>query len=391
VAGNEPIYRRRLENVENLYAIFTEFNGGQYSPINELLYLITYSLFKYSPFGFHLASLMLHAANALLVFVCIKRLLEISKRFETEHKHWVAFLSALIFAIHPMNVESVAWISASKVLVYSFFYLLATLSFLTYLKNLKLQYYLLTLFLFACSFGGKEQAISFPLWMLLIYWLVGNSFKNKKLWFAVAPFLLLSVAFGVITFYANGGMGLLQKVNYPLWQRIVYACYSFTEYLLKLAFPFKLSYIYPFPSVVGEPLPQWILLYPLLLTILLFIAWKQLVTNKLLIFCLMFFGVHIAFTLQVISLSRYVVTADRYVYMASIGTCLLIAYYAVRFIKEWKGYWKTGLSLAFAAYLLYFGVYTNIRSRVWHDSDSLKKEIRELLKERNDYELRIKN
>jgi len=88
--------------------------------------------------------------------------------------------------------------------------------------------------------------------------------------------------------------------------------------------------------------------------------------------------------------SLYLV-ADRYVYMASIGACLLIAYYAVRFIKEWKVYWKTGLSPVFAAYLLYFGVYTNLRSRVWHDTDSLKKEIRELLKERNDYELRIRN
>jgi len=250
----------------------------------------------------------------------------------------------------------------------------------------------LTLFLFICSFLGKEQAVGFPLWMLLICWLTGYGFKNKKLWFAVAPFLLLSAAFGIITILSQtGGSSLFDPSGYPIWQRMVYACYTFTEYFLKSVFPFKLSYLYPFPSVVGEPLPQWLLLYPALLTVLLLVFWKPIIWHKIWTFCLLFFGIHIAVALHIVSLSRFTVVADRYVYMASIGACLLIAYYAVRFIKEWKGYWKMGLSLAFGAYLLYFGVYTNIRSRVWHDTDSLKKEIRELLKERNDYELRTKS
>jgi len=254
-----------------------------------------------------------------------------------------------------------------------------------------LEYYFLALLLFICSFLGKEQAVSFPLWMLLIYWLAGYSFKNKKLWFTVAPFLLLSAAFGIITILSQTGGSLFDPNGYPIWQRMVYACYTFTEYFLKSVFPFKLSYLYPFPSVVGEPLPQWLLLYPALLTGLLLAFWKPIVRHKIWIFCLLFFGIHIAVALHIVSLSRFTVVADRYAYMASIGACLLIAYYAVRFINEWKGYRKTGLSLAFGAYLLYFGVYANIRSRVWHDTDSLKKEIRELLKERNDYELRTKS
>jgi hypothetical protein len=248
------------------------------------------------------------------------------------------------------------------------------------------------LFLFACSFLGKEQAVSFPLWMLLIYWLAGCSLKNKKIWIAVSPFLLLSVAFGVITILSQtGGGSVFDQTGYPAWQRMVYACYTFTEYFLKSVVPFKLSYLYPFPSVAGDPLPQWLLLYPALLTVLLLAFWKQIVKYKIWIFCLLFFGIHIAVALHIVSLSRFAVVADRYVYMASIGACLLIAYYAVHFIKEWKGYKKTGISLAFAAYLLYFGIYANVRARVWHDTDSLKKELKELLKERNDYELRNKS
>jgi hypothetical protein len=76
--------------------------------------------------------------------------------------------------------------------------------------------------------------------------------------------------------------------------------------------------------------------------------------------------------------------------MASIGVCFMLAYYSIHFIGRWKGWRKKGLIITLATYLLYFGIYTNIRSRVWHDTDSVKKEIRELLKERNDYELRVK-
>ena len=189
----------------------------------------------------------------------------------------------------------------------------------------------------------------------------------------------------------SGGSSLIDPNGYPIWQRMVYACYTFTDYFLKSVFPFKLSYLYPFPSVPGDPLPQWLLLYPALLTVLLLAFGKLIVKIKLWIFCLLFFGIHIAVALHIVSLSRFAVVADRYVYMASIGACLLIAYYAVRFIKDLKGCRKIGLSLVFSAYLLYFGVYTNLRSRVWYDTDSLKKEIRELLKERNNYELRTKS
>jgi len=378
-------------NMQNLWAIFTEFYHGQYAPLNESLYLFLYSIFGYKPFWFHLTSLLLHIANALLVYVCICRLLELSQKIVVEHKGATAFFTALVFAIHPFNVESVAWMSASKVLIYSFFYLLATIAFISYLKNEKLKYFFLTLFLFICSFFGKEQAVSFPLWILLICWVTGHSFKNPKVWFAAIPFLILSLAFGIITILSQTGGSLFEQEGYPAWQRIVYACYSFTEYLLKSVFSFKLSYIYPFPSLVGDPLPLWLLLYPMLLTILLLAFWKSVITHKVWTFGLLFFGIHIAVALHIVSLSRFTVVADRYAYMATIGTCFILAYYSVYFIKKWKGYRKTGLIAVLSAYLLYFGIYMNIRSRLWYDTDSLKKEIRELLKERNDYELRVKN
>jgi len=249
-------------NWQNLWTILTEFYHGQYAPLNEALYLILFSAVGYDPFWFHLAGLLLHAANVLLVYICIKRLLELNRKFETTHKQTVAFFTALLFAVHPFNVESVAWMSASKVLVYSFYYLLATCTFLSYLKYGKLKYCVLTFFLFVCSFLGKEQAVTFPVWMLLIYWLAGYSFKERKVWLSATPFLISALVFGLITIHSQGhhhDCGESCSHDYTMFQRTVYACYTFTEYLTKSAFPFRLSYLYPFPSVAGEPLPRWLL------------------------------------------------------------------------------------------------------------------------------------
>jgi hypothetical protein len=369
----------------NLWAILTEFYHGQYAPFNELLYLTLYALFGYDLFPFHLASLLLHIANACLVYYCFRLLLEISTKIKTANINAVAFLTALIFAVHPFNVESVAWMSASKILVYSFYYLAATYGFLLYLKRGKTRYYIFTLFLFIFSFLGKEQAVTFPAWMLLLYWICGRSFRDKKVWLTVAPLLLLSLAAGIITIVSQTGGSLSDAEGYLWWQRIVYACYTFTEYLLKSLVPFKLSYLYPFPSIIGDPLPSWLLIYPMLLIILPVSFWKQISGNKVLAFGLLFFLIHIAVALHIISLSRFAVVADRYAYIATVGVAFVLVFYVVHFFRKWKKYRKI-IVVLLAGYLLYMGIYANLRSHVWHNTDTLKKELRELLKEKNDYE-----
>lgn len=375
----------------NLRLILTEYYHGQYAPLNELLYLILYNLFGYNPFFFHAASLILHALNTLLLFVVVEQLLRlsVSVKVGAGQAVWIAFLTALLFVVHPFNVESVAWMSASKILVYAFYYLLATYCFLLYIKHQKLWYYLLSAFLFVCSFLGKEQAVTFPLWVLLMYWFTGHqSLKDKKLWLTVAPLLLLSLVFGIMTMLsqaASGGGALSAETSYPVWQRFVYACYSLVEYMFKCVFPFKLSYLYPFPSVVGEALPAWLLLYPLLLTVTLIAFGKYILQNKLILLSLLFFLIHIAVALHLIPLSRFAVVADRYVYLSSAGVCLMLAYGAVYLFEKCKRRGKVITASVLAAYILYLGIYANIRSRVWYNTDTLKKEIRELLKDREDY------
>jgi hypothetical protein len=366
---------------DNLWRIFTEYYHGQYSPANEFLYVLVYSISGYSPLAFHSACLLLHVANVCMVFLCCRELLKMNGK---EQVTAISFIAALLFAVHPMNVESVAWISASKVLVYTAFYLLATYAYLQYLDSKKIGYYILAMFLFVWSFLGKEQAVTFPVWLLMIFVLYKRNLKQWRPWLEVLPFFLLSLWFGYVTMLSQadtGGGVLSNEAAYPLWQRVVFASYSLLEYFFKCVAPVKLSYLYPFPSVIGDPLPQWLLVYPMLLMIILVGIWQYLRRQFVILFALLFFTVHIAVALHILPLSRFAIIADRYVYLSSIGITVIVAYYAIRLMKRYKIIVVAALSV----YILCLGVYSHSRTKVWHNTDTLKKELREQLKERDDY------
>ena len=237
------------------------------------------------------------------------------------------------------------------------------------------------------SFGAKEQAVAFPVWILMLYWMLGHSLKDRKIWIQVAPFFVMSLAFGYITMLsqaANGGGFLSNASSYPLWQRFILGCYSFVEYFVKCTIPYHLMYLYPFPMIIGEPLPTWMLLYPAMFFIVIATLSKYLKRMPLSI-GLSFFLIHIAVALHIIPLSRFAVIADRYVYLASIGITFIIAWYVVRFLATKKGAVRKTAIRCFACVAIGLIAYSNIRSRDWKDTDSIKRELRELLKKRHDY------
>ncbi len=370
-------------NIRNLWAIFTEFYNGQYGPINEYIFLLLYTMFGYVPLPFHFVSMILHLSSVCFVYYIILQLFAQTTRtnFIIKNVEAVAFLTALIFAIHPLNVESVAWISAVKVLTYAFFYLAASYTYLMYLKKMQLRYYIFTFILFFFSFLGKEQAVTFPVWLVLMYWILGFNLKSKTIWLCILPFILLALFFGYITLLsqAQGGEELVDKVAYPFWQRILLGSYSFVEYICKFIFPYRLLYIYPFPMSIGEPTPSWLLVYPSLLIIIVVTLWKHLI-NKPFIFGLLFFIIHIVITLHIISLSRSAVIADRYIYISSIGSSFIVAYYFIRMYEQCLKCKRIYLSTLFCCCILYMGIYSMIRCQAWRTSDTIKKEFIDLIK-----------
>ena len=366
-------------NARNLKKLFMTNLHGQYAPINQFVFLLLYSAVGYKAFFFHLTSLLLHTACVFLVYRCITCLFALSNGILTNRAIAVACITSLIFALHPLNVESVAWMSAIKVLLYAFFYLLATLAFLSFLKKKKFIYYLGALLLFTLSFGCKEQAVTFPLWLLLIYFMLGYDFKQRKVWKSLLPFFLLSFVFGLITMSVSARSEYAMQDLYPVWQRVVFGCYSLVEYLTKFAFPYKLLYIYPFPIAAGEAIPLWLLIYPTLIFIAV-VTLKSHLLKKPYLFGILFFLIHIAIALHVIPSSRIAIVADRYMYLAMIGLAFIIAYSLVLAIERWQGWMRKTAILAVACLCLYWGVFSNLRCREWRDSDTLKKEFKEIRK-----------
>jgi hypothetical protein len=375
-------------NLHNLRAIVSEYYHGQYAPVCFYYFLILYEIFGYYPAAFHAASLLVHAGCVVFVYLAVMRLLKGMAGMNESNVSWIAILTALLLAIHPVNVESVAWVSAVKAPLYSFFYLAATLLYMKYMDGNKAVYYILALLLFVLSFGSKEQAVTFSVWLLLLYCIRGYSIlKERKIWLRVAPFFVLSVLFGIVTMLsqADTGSGVLSgEATYPLWQRFVLAFYSLVEYAVKFFFPYNLLYIYPFPMRIGDALPDWMLVYPALVLIFTAAFWKY-ISRGVLAAGLTFFLIHIAITLHVIPLSRFAVVADRYVYVAGIGLSFIVSYGYVELVASKRGLIRNTFIVAGLLTTLYLGIYSGLRCLDWKNTDTIKKEIRELLRQRKDY------
>lgn len=367
-------------NWNNLWHICTDFHAGQYAPVMEMNFLILYTFFGYDPFWFHLANLCWHLGCVCLVGLFVVRLLKIHACFSNRDIHLIALLTALIFSIHPFNVEAVAWVSAVKILIYSFFYLLAAICYLRYIRTMAKKDYLLTLFLFIVSFLAKEQAVTLPFLLILIDWFGHRNLREENLWVEKLPFFVLSLFFGIITILSQQGGG--DAPVYPFVQRMILACYTLFEYLTKSLFPIGLNYLYPFPILPGESLPIRFWIYPFLVICLVSWLWVNR-KNRLLLFGACFFFIHLLVALNIISTSRQAIVADRYSYISNIGIVFLMAVILVWLKSKWENTYKwKGILAAFLIYSFYLGGYTHIYSTRWENTEKVKLHINELLKER---------
>ena len=336
---------------ENLYRIFTETHGGQYSPLNEIGYVLIYSLFGYSPAIFHLAGLGVHLLNVVLLYFFLSGLLTQSSRLTTMYNKQIVFLATLLWAVHPVNVEPVAWISASKVLVYTSFYLTGLLCYLKFIRTEKLSYYVVTLALALCSCLGKEQAVVFPLCLLLVDFVTDRGLLRLKTWEEKLPFLLLSLYMGTIPMLAQG---------------------------------FRREELdYPFPILPGYAMPFHYWFYPVVVVFVVCCIYL-LRQKRIIIFTSLFFLIHLLFVLHIIPISRFAIVADRYLYLPGVGVCLLMAYLFVTIIHLKVKRIQFMMIVGLILYLCYLGCYTNYYVRQWKNSDSVKKELRELINERED-------
>lgn len=367
---------------DNLVQIFTHSFYGQYFPINQFIYTIIYFISGgYNATAFHSFCLLLHITNTVIVYFLFQKMLLLSKYKNLKDIKVISFITALLFLVHPLNTESVAWISASKILVYSFFLLLSLYMYLIYCHKKNIRYLIYSLLLFILSFGGKEQAIILPLLLFLYDWILNRDLKSKRIWLEKIIFFILSLCFGCITLYLSQKEFSINEEHYSMVERIIFASYSYFEYLFKWIFPVKLLYLYPFPYLVGEEIPLWIQPYPLFLLAMYIFLGKIIVKYKQISFGLLFFTINLLLVLHLIQMPRFSIIADRYIYLPSLGLSFIAALILTKLLHEYSKYRVLVVSFVTIIFL-YWCVYSNIRVRVWNNSVSLKKEVKELLDRR---------
>ncbi|MGA9355257.1 MAG: tetratricopeptide repeat protein [Terriglobales bacterium] len=222
---------------------------SDWHPVTWLSHALDCQLFGLSPAGPHAVNLLLHAANAVLLFL----LLASATGFL-----WRSLAVAALFALHPINVESVAWISERKDVLSMFFFLLALAAYGAYVRRPGIVNYLLVTLAYAAALMSKAQVITFPFALLLLdYWPLrrfgfstGHSAQPQKSFASLIaekiPWFALSAASALITIRVESEA---MQSKYPLWVRLANAAIAYARYLEKAVWPIHLAPLYPHPGL----------------------------------------------------------------------------------------------------------------------------------------------
>lgn len=290
----------------NLLEIWTSTVSHTYIPLTTTTWAIEYYFFGFNPFIFHLNNIILHLVVTALVFVFSRRMGLSSV---------ASAIAALVFGIHPIHVESVAWVTERKDILYTVFFMLALLVYLRYLDTKCRKYFWLTVFLAVMSICAKPMAVSLPLVLLVLDWFRHRNLTLPVIFekvFCAVP--LIPIAFA--TYLPNSYL-----VESAVGQDPIIWIWCFIFYLFKFIFPWPLTQYYWFP------LPISIFNFMYLLSVLVFAGLLAALwffrRNRLFVFALVFYFTNIFYLLRFHPILDLI--HDRYMYAASIGLCMFLA------------------------------------------------------------------
>jgi len=314
-------------NWESIKNIFHPIKGhviGNYNPLTIFTFAIEKHLVGLDATLYHINNLILHLICTFLVYR-IMLLLKLSPM--------AAMLVALLFGIHPMRVESVAWITERKDVLFGAFYLGALCLYTRYiaegLKNKKLVWIALGLFFF--SLLSKIQAVALPLTMLAVDYYFKRPL-NFKLIIEKIPFFSLSLFFGILGIYTLSLQGSLadDTTQYSFFDRLLIGGYSWIVYLIKALVPYKMVALYPYPKYLTWQF--YVAPFIGLGTVAAaFWAFKKEMTGIVFGFLVFFFN--IVFMLQILGAGQGFI-ADRFTYIPYLGLFFIIGYYFDKLNKQ---------------------------------------------------------
>lgn len=312
----------------------TSTEQANWHPLTWMSHALDCSLFRLNPAGHHLTSVLIHTANVVLLFLLL---------MWSTNRIGPSFFVAALFALHPTNVESVAWIAERKNVLCTFFFFLTLAAYGWYARKPSWKRYLGVFLLFAAGLASKPMVITLPFVLLLIdYWPLHrvDSTDGSKRWTSLIvekiPLLALSLASAVITVIAQRAGGAVRSTaQVSFGVRVANAITAYGMYLWKMIWPAKLAPLYPHP---GSSIAAWqVLVSAAVLIAVTVLVWRSSARHSLLVGWLWFLGTLI----PVIGLVQVgdAAMADRYAYIPLIGIFVIVAFGAAEYAKRISSAW----------------------------------------------------
>lgn len=358
-------------NALSWHAAWHENVAGNWHPVTMLSHLLDVQFFGMRGGGHHLTSLVIHAANGVLLFGLL---------FAMTGCRWTSVLAAAVFAVHPLNVDSVAWIAERKNLLSTFFWLLGTGVYLRYIRTPTLGWYLLLMAVFELGLLAKPMLITFPLTLLVLdFWPLERLCLREARWprrlgelfLEKAPLLALAVATSLMTLKTQfQGTGRLPAEFFPYPARLGYAVINYAAYLGKMVWPARLAVLYPRPYQPPPLLP--LALGAVLLAALSALAWRRRHTaGHWLAGWLWFLGTLLP-VIGIVAIGQHSI-ADRYMYVPMIGL-LVLGGWELKTLAARRPSARPALILAAAAAVLALAVTARAQVRHWENSTTLYRQ-----------------
>jgi len=298
---------------DNIYTIFTTFFTGNYHPLTLLSYALEYSIVKEAPFVYHLNNLLLHCANIGLLFYFLMHF---------TGSRVSAGITSLLFAIHPLHVESVSWAAERKDVLYTFFFFLSMIMYERYLSTGKMQHYGLLVVFFILSCMSKGMAVVLPAALVALDFARNRPLNVQTILRQKALLWVIAIAFGLIAIWAQEKAIRDEKV-YSHIDNIFIASYGYVFYLWKTIVPMQLSCFYPYPLKSGGMLPWYYYGATLFVLASVLLMWRLRNTARWAVGAWLFFIATIIMVSQILPVGA-AVAADRYFYLASVGIFLMV-------------------------------------------------------------------
>ena len=366
---------------ESVMWAFTTPHGGTsyWHPLTWLSHMLDCQFFGLNPFWHHITSLLFHTVNTLLLFLVLTKM---------TRAVWPSAFVAAVFALHPLHVESVAWISERKDLLSAFFWLLTIWAYANYAERGGIGRYMLVFVGLALGLMSKPMVVSLPFVLLLLdYWPLGRlkwgtkaSSQSESICAAgcrlsvcrlVAekiPLFILACALSVVTIIVQKDVGALRTdESFSLTVRVSNALVSYVSYITKMAFPYRLAVFYPH---LGRSLPVWRVVASFLILAGISTGVIRMVRRR------PFFAVgwlwYLGTLVPVIGLVQagFQAMADRYTYLPSIGIFIIVAWGAAEISAQWR-YRKILLGLLAGAVVICLLLCTRRQVRYWQNGVTL--------------------